>query len=71
MRIDEFISFELEINLSSRAVEPKLYKHSGLTDLLRSTALGWLHGVLAWALVVLLVMYGLASIVGGALWRYA
>jgi hypothetical protein len=31
--------FELEMNLSTRAVEPKLYKHSGLTDLLRSTAL--------------------------------
>jgi hypothetical protein len=37
MRIDEFISFELEINMSTLAVELSLYKHSGLTDLLRST----------------------------------
>lgn len=37
MRIDEFISFGLEINMSIRAVEVSLYKHSGLTDLLRST----------------------------------
>jgi hypothetical protein len=28
--------------------------------------LGWLHGVLAWALMVLVVMYGMASILGGA-----
>jgi hypothetical protein len=28
--------------------------------------LRWLHGVLAWALMVLIVMYGTASIVGGA-----
>lgn len=38
MRIDEFISFGLAINMSTRAVELSLYKHSGLTDLLRSTA---------------------------------
>jgi hypothetical protein len=28
--------------------------------------LGWLHGLLAWAVTVLMVIYGMASVVGGA-----
>ncbi|MFM0150848.1 hypothetical protein, partial [Paraburkholderia sp. RL18-085-BIA-A] len=28
--------------------------------------LGWLHGVLAWAVMILFVVYGIASLVGGA-----
>jgi hypothetical protein len=28
--------------------------------------LGWLHGLLAWAVTVLMVVYGMASVVGGA-----
>jgi hypothetical protein len=28
--------------------------------------LGWLHGVLAWAVMILFVVYGMASLVGGA-----
>src|SRR5258707_13351749 len=28
--------------------------------------LGWLHGLLAWAVMILFVVYGMASLVGGA-----
>jgi hypothetical protein len=32
----------------------------------RAPVLGWLHGLLAWSVTILMVMYGMASIVGGA-----
>ncbi|PMS25479.1 hypothetical protein C0Z16_29150 [Paraburkholderia rhynchosiae] len=39
MRIDGFISFGLEIMLSIHALIALSWLHSGLTDLLRSTAI--------------------------------